>query len=83
MTAYGNRDFRDDYKTFFNIKTKNDKIILSRDKKFLCNRLSKISGEVFLYRGSKEKNPSSLSNTCLHLVKEWKNGSKLLHYSSK
>ena len=73
MTGYGHRDFRDEYRYHIGMKTKNDTIQLSKDKKFLCNTLSRLDKEVFIYRGAKEKSPSSVDNPCLQAIKEWNN----------
>jgi hypothetical protein len=39
MTGYGHRDFRDEDRKYLSIATKNDRIQLSKDKQFLCDRL--------------------------------------------
>lgn len=39
MTGYGHRDFRDEERKYLSIKTKNERIQLSKDKQFLCEKL--------------------------------------------
>lgn len=83
MTGYGHRDFRDEYSKNISVTSKKDRIKLSKDKGFLCKQLSQINHDVFLYRGSREKMPSSLNNSCLKVIKKWNNGAQLMYYSKE
>lgn len=83
MTGYGHRDFRDEYRHNLGRQTKNDTIRLSKDKKFLCDTLSHVNKEVFIYRGAQEKAISSIDNPCLQVIKKWSNGAQLMHYSKE
>lgn len=83
MTGYGHRDFRDEDRKYLSIATKNDRIQLSKDKQFLCDRLWKVENEVFLYRGAKEKVLSPINNPCLRVIKTWDNGAQFMHYSKE
>lgn len=80
MTGYGHRDFRDEYSHILSQKTKKDTIKLSKDKDFLCHKLSQLDKEVFLYRGAQEKILSPLNNPCLHVIKTWRNGAQFMRY---
>lgn len=83
MTGYGHRDFRDEERKYLSIKTKNERIQLSKDKQFLCEKLWNVENEVFLYRGAKEKVLSPVDNPCLRVIKRWSNGAQFMHYFKK
>jgi len=56
---------------------------VSRDEKQLCSHLELLWGDIYIYIGEHEYMSSTVKNPCIKTVHEWKNGSRLLNYSSK